>query len=270
MLRKLQKNFLFIFNMGFLILAFLGQTFWNSNFKWSNLLNTDGLTLLGIVVTFIVNLAPKVKSIRKLFYFIFLKLNILNIDYEIRCQIKTDTSVDLKTIIRNFHECIKTSNLYLDTKYDLNWDNKASYKIYHRAMASNITIKNVTEAFQGFSNDEREIWEIQIDSVNKFGNLEKNIKFLINTFIEKLQEYKNSSIDKIQLVLNSNSSEFDISNKFELVDNKKYEKVSATATIRISDKSNIQITNLRGLTLSSASKGDFVNGFDVIKSILIG
>lgn len=265
-------NILYGFSIIFIIGSIYVNTFANKLFEWKMLFGTDGLTLLGLIFTLISMISMKVKFIRKWIAWLLLTLNISNMDYRVETILVCPASVTITELVSLFKKSVSSSGLYKHDSYDTNRNSISIYKIYHRGMAANVLIQkldNVDDLSENsFDHFEHNFWKVSIDGVSQFRIMEKNNKFLINNYLEAL--LKVSAIPtKLSLIVSNKSSEFNLADKGILLDTKKFSVKYSEINIASVNSTKIIIASDTGLSLSAENKGDFSNGLDIIKNIMI-
>lgn len=267
MYKRLIDSILSWLSLLFLIIAFIASIKGKTEFSIKNLLNTDGLTIIGIAVAFIMNLALKIPFLRKIFLFILMHLNFKNIDYKIQLRCTSVNSITLNDIFNYFQETIKKSKCYNSYKYNDLTKNDFIIKFYHRGMAANVRFKNITEDVSGASEGANcNEWLLEIDGVNKFAMLNKNVKYIIDHFLDS-NSFK-IDFEYMFLEIELNNSEIDITEIGGWINRKKYPIISSEFKLSIREASFIEKNN-DGICLTAYTKGEFSEGFGVLKLVLI-
>lgn len=249
----------------FLTIAFIASIKGMANFSVKSLLNTDGLTIIGIVFAFFMNLALKIPILRKVFLFILLHLTFKNFDYKIELRCTSADAITIEDVFKYFQETIEKSKSYGSYKYNDITKNAFVIKFYHRGMAANVRIKNITEDVNEASENCNE-WLLEIDGVSKFPMLNRNVRYILDYFLDSNSfkiDFKHMFVE-IEL----NNSEIDIIELGGWINKKKYPIISSEIKFLIRESSFIEKTK-DGICLVAYTQGEFSEGFDILKLVLI-
>ena len=239
------------------------------NKTFFSLLNTDGLALIGLIISLITMISLRWYYVRKAFNLILLNTNVANISYSLEINFESSEFSSIEDVKKVFFDTAGNFKKFKTKNFNFISENKNSYKFNFRQMASNCEIKLMDKI--PLEDDEDEFlykWKFEINGVINFRTLNRNIKFLTNGFLEKLQE-KDVKVKKINLLVSKEDTEFSIIDKgfFERI--KIYEILSSRVTIDTCTTAKIELDSSKGLTLYSRNKGDFLNALEDFKFLLI-
>ena len=272
MYQKFIENVLYIISIIFLGGSIYAYIFVNDDFTWLSLFGTDGLTFFGLVIALVTMLAIKIPIIKKVMGWILLRLNYSQIDYRSEAIINMPAEKTIEDIKRALTISLSNSNLFKQNTQDTNQNTDFTYSIFHRGMAANIIIKKTVPPQSleqtNESPESKNFWKIEINGGNVFHRMEKNIKFFVNNFLEQMFLEK-SSLEKINLTISNENTEYNLSDKGILINPRKYKIRYSSVEITSSPNTTISINSTSGLSITSRNKGDFSNAMDALKNILI-
>lgn len=243
-----------------------------SNFDWQALFGTDGLTLFGILAALISLLGPKIPLIRRFISWCLLSINYSQIDYGFMIYMESQKVLPISDLRSVFEKSITSAGLNIEN-YDINNLTDTHFRIYHRELATNISIKSVPNAEftigTTLSEDRKHnLWEIKVDGVSTFRIFERNWRFLNNYFLESLLN-SGLRIDRINLKIASSTTEINLGDKGILLDTQKYKILNSRIEIACPDDARILLEK-GGIYLLANSRGEFNNALDTVKNILLG
>lgn len=252
----------------FLVISFFAHTFFNDEFSWKSLLNTDGLTLLGILITFLSLIALKIPAIKKCIRWILLKIHYSQYDYRISILVNDyNKSEDIESLLEKFEDTINTTNYINSNEWNENFRNNIRIKMFHRGLASNVELGK-THIPNPNNTSTYNQWTIIIDGVSNFRKIDDNIKYVTNNLLETLNE-DNVKLSKISLIINKNNSELELKNIWLAINKKNYHINHSSIEITSNDSSVISVDTNVGITLTATNKGHFQSSIEIIKDLLI-
>lgn len=246
----------------FLLLCFISHTFLNQDFSWTSLANTDGLTLIGIVLALLGSILIKFSLFRRLIGAILLKLNFHNLDYSIEILVLVPETTTVTEIFDHFSDSAVTSDLS-SNDYNIKYEDFNKIVFYHRALAGNVEICK-TSVIEGG----RHCFQIKLDGVSTYRLIERNIKFIGNCFLEDIMN-KGFGLKTINTRLYRKNSEYKISQMGILLSARDYKIKHSHLEIQSSRTTKITIDSNNGVSMSSTSRGDFLNSIDALKTVLM-
>ncbi|MDF2065555.1 hypothetical protein [Bacillus sp. Cr_A10] len=269
---KFIEKILYIISMIFLGGSIYAYIFVNDDFTWISLFGTDGLTFFGLVIALVTMLAIKIPLIKRGIGWILLRLNYSQIDYRSEAIIILPAETNIDDIKRALTTSLSNSNLFKHNTKDINQNTDFTHSIYHRGMAANIIIKKTVPSQILEQTDEstpsNNFWKIEVNGGNVFHRMEKNIKFFVNNFLEQLS-IENAILDKINLTISNENTEYNLSDKGILINPRKYKIRYSSVEITSSPNTTISINSTSGLSITSRNKGEFSNAMDALRNILI-
>jgi hypothetical protein len=266
-LKKIIDNVFYVISILFLTFSFLSATFLNENFTYKSLLNTDGLTLIGIIFALATLILQKIPIFRRVIIFFLLRFNFLQLDYRFEISIIAPKNIKVDNIFEYLQESVDSFDKFKSNKFKMNFSNYNKIQIFHRALAGNVEIdKTVDFTSEGDSN--LHFWNISVDGVSAYRILERNINFMINTYLETMLKY-NIKSEKISLLISQNNTEYDLEKIGVLLSARKYRLSQANLQIDCNQNTIITINSNYGITMTSQNKGDFSNSLEALKSILV-
>lgn len=222
-----------------------------------SLLNTDGLTLLGIIITFIYTILSKSDYIRyKINSFI---INSKVFDYKVTLMFEYDQNIELANIKKIFDSTLlndrkieKLNIEPLDTK-------KSIAKYYYRDIFSNVT----------FSID-RDYKTLHIDLYGgiTYKSITELVKFLILDLLGDDIFTKKIFFKRAELRLDARNSELKMSNLILNENIEKYKIMQSNINIEVDKNTDLKIEN-GVIYMNSINKSSFFKSYDKIKSIII-
>lgn len=247
----------------FLVLCFLSHTFFNSEFKWSSLANTDGLTLLAIVLALFASISIKIPVIRKLIGAILLKLNFHHLDYSIELKVLApETTTTSSEIFDIFMDSIISGN-FSSNDFDMKYEDINKISFFHRAIAGNVEITKTAFTEQGLN-----FFSIKIDGVSAYRSIEKNARFLGNRFLEDLSN-KRFILKNIFIRIVRKNTEYKIAHMGLLLSARKYDVQSSHTEIKSNMTTKIIIDSNNGVSMISTSRADFIESIEALKTVLM-
>ncbi|MEK5277355.1 hypothetical protein NSS82_03720 [Paenibacillus sp. FSL H7-0735] len=270
MYQRLINNILYVISISFLVGSIYAYVFVNDDFTWLSLFGTDGLTFFGLIIALITMVAMKIPIIKKLFGWMLLRFNFSQIDNRTEAIVNISSDKNIENIKTILSASLTNCNLFKNNNFDVNQNTDLTYSIYHRGMAANIIIKKTAPSiYRDFDEQiEDNVWKLEINGGNVFHRMEKNIKFFVNNFLEQLS-LEHTKLEKINLTITNENTEYNLSDKGLLIDPKKYKIRYSSVEIASSPNTTISINSTSGLSITSTNKGDFSNAMDALKNILI-
>jgi hypothetical protein len=272
MYQKFIESVLYIISIIFLTGSIYAYIFVNDDFTWLSLFGTDGLTFFGLLIALITMLAMKIPLIKRVIGWVLLRLNYSQIDYRSEAIINIPSEKKIEDIKRALITALSHSNSFKQNTQDVNQNTDHMYSIFHRGMAANIIIKKTVppQSWEDPNEDTstRNFWKIEINGGNVYHRMEKNIKFFVHNFLEQLT-IESASLDKINLTISNENTEYNLSDKGILINPRKYKIRYSSVEITSSPNTTISINSTSGLSITSRNKGDFSNAMDALKNILI-
>ncbi|CAH0346748.1 hypothetical protein [Bacillus sp. CECT 9360] len=268
MYKKVIDGIGFYFALSFIILSFFAHTFFNDEFTWRGMLNTDGLTLLGLLGAFLSMIVLKIPLLRRLIVSVLLKTNFLQLDYHITVNFKAAANENVEDLFLNFQEAIRSFQKFSSNDFSMNFSNHNKVKIFHRAIAGNVEIYKSSNDDEDEDCEDLTNWIIQIDGVSPYRVLERNINFLCNSYLELLSR-RNVHSNKISITVSRRNSEYSLNNMGVLLSARKYNVNQAFVEITSNETTVITIDTNKGVAMTSRNKGDFLNSIEALKSVLI-
>ncbi|WP_285398101.1 hypothetical protein [Lysinibacillus sp. fls2-241-R2A-57] len=251
----------------FLVISFFAHTIFNNEFSWKSLLNTDGLTLLGIVFTFLSLVALKIPAIKKCIRWILLKINYSQYDYRISIFVNDyKKSEDIESLLKKFEGTINNSNFVNSNEWQEVFKNDIRIKMFHRGIAANVELGK-THIYEPNNTDFNQ-WTITIDNISNFRKINENINYVTNDLLETLNE-NDVKLSKISLSINKNNSELELKNIWPVINKKNYHLNHSSFEITSNDSSVISVDTNVGITLTAKTKGHFQSSIEIIKDLLI-
>lgn len=255
------RNFI-KFISGILAIAFLSISIFASfskNTVLENYMNTDGLALWGCVLGLLTLLGEKFEIIRKLLNWIIVKLNFIELDYQLEIKFCLNEAKDiLSTSVKELKNSISSSQNYKIDELKLLKSSNRQKIFEFKPMASNISIRsypnnNISITFRG---------------VCKYERFNKNIRFIADNLLEDFNN-KNLNIERINLQIFKNNTEGLIVDKGFFSHFKKYTISNSNLEIVTKNNSIITINGKVGVTLNSKSKKTFMNSLEDLEYFLI-
>lgn len=270
MYQRLVNNVLYVVSIIFLIGSIYAYIFKNDNFNWFSLFGTDGLTFFGLIIALISMLAMKIPLVKRIFGWVLLRFNFSQIDNITEAVINFPPDKSIDNIKKSLFDSLATCTLFKNNKFDVNQSTNLTYSIFHRGMAANIIIKKIASPHHYDCEEEpnNNTWKLEINGGNVFHRMEKNIKFFTNNFLDFLTT-EQMQLEKINLTITNENTEYNLNDKGILIDRKKYNIRYSNVEITSSPNTTISINSTSGLSITSTSKGDFINAMDALKNILI-
>ncbi|KAB7663381.1 hypothetical protein [Bacillus sp. B1-b2] len=267
MVKKLIDNVFYVISILFLTFSFLSATFLNENFTYRSLLNTDGLTLLGIIFALVALIFQKIPIFRRAIIFVLLRLNFWQLDYRFEISLCAPKEIKVEDLFKYFSESVENFDNFKSNKFKVNFTNKNKMKIFHRALAANVEFDKTID-YSSERDSNLNYWNISVDGVSSYRIVERNIIFMINTYLEKILKDKIIST-KINLTISKNNTEFDLEKIGVLLSARKYKLNHSNIQIDCNENTIITINSNYGITMTSQNKGDFSNSLEALKSVLI-
>ncbi|WP_438498116.1 hypothetical protein [Paenibacillus sp. IHBB 3054] len=262
MFERLVKSIMDYIVILFLLLCLFTHTVFNQDFKWGSLANTDGLTLVGIVLALLSSILVKFPLFRRLVGAILLKTNFHHLDYSIEVLAFAPIGTTTTQIFDIFSESVISSGL-TSNDYNIKYEDLNKITFYHRAIAGNIEISKTTIIEQG-----RDCYLIKIDSVSAYRSIENNIKFIGNCFLEDIMD-QTFSLKNINVRISKKNSEYKVAQMGLLLSARKYKVQHSHIEIQSSRTTKITIDSNTGVSMISTSRGDFLNSIDALKTVLM-
>ncbi|MEK4245298.1 hypothetical protein MKZ20_08135 [Psychrobacillus sp. FSL K6-2684] len=259
MVPSILNQIFYVVSILFLVLSFLSATFFNEDFTFKSLLNTDGLTLIGIIFSLTTLILQKIPLFRRLIIFVLLRFNYLQLDYRLEVSVVTQKKYEVEDIWGFFEESVINFEKYKTNDYKFSYTSNNKIHSFHRAVGGNVHIEKTTN-----NNN----WTISIDGTSSYRILERNINFVINTYLEIMSKEQITS-DKISLIISKNNTEYDLEKIGVLLSSKNYKMSHTNIEIECNTDTLITINSNYGITMTSKNKGDFSNSLEALKSILI-
>ncbi|MCY9028890.1 hypothetical protein [Bacillus inaquosorum] len=257
----------------FLVGSLYIYIFEKEDFTWQTLFGTDGLTFFGIIVTLFTMLLPKIPFVKRGIGWFLLTFNISQIDYSFEVIVEAPQNVALKELKDSFFNSIDSNDRIKSNLSDPIRNSDIFYKVYHRGLGTNFSIKknpdfNNSEDFYEDEEPQLHQWRIKNDGVTSFRILERNIKFFLTSYLEHLS-HNRVLPNQLVLKISKKNTEINLVDKGILIDSKKYKVERSNIDISASN-TNISLNSDIGITLTSKNKGDFSNAFEILKNIIIG
>ncbi len=289
MRRKIYENLLWIFGIIFLLISlwFKGKAVLNyitikfdlfipnlpldkineiKNQTIMGLWNTDGLALVGVLLALYSSIMWKISFIRKVTNYLILNYIPKNINYEIEVVFVTKSNEEIQYYIDKFWDTAKSFSKFKSSNHTvLNSSNKI-HLFDFTPMASKIEIKFLKEQCKEKMVSEK-YWKITNKGICTFRTINLNKDFLLNKFIEKLQE-ENFRLDKINFKILKQDTEIKLLNAKDInvIDDFELRKFNLLYDISLNTK--IEIDSSTGITVFSDNKGDFIIAYNEFKSII--
>jgi hypothetical protein len=271
MYKNLVNSILYWISIVFLIVSIYVYIFYNEDFTWQSLFGTDGLTFFGIIVALISMLSMKVVFFRKCVSWVLLKLNFSQLDYSFEVILEAPSDFTLEDFKRHFFSAVSSSGSIKDNTYNVNYNSTNTYRLFHRGLASNVSIKKIPSTADFNESEEdvsQNLWKIENDGVTQFRIVERNLRFFTNSYLEYLNNSRVFS-NKVVLKISKRNTEFNFIDKGILIDRKKYKINRSNIDILSEQNTYISLNSDVGITLTAKNKGDFNNAFHTLKNILI-
>lgn len=273
MLKRVQKIMTFIFTVIFLIIAIYNNELFkllfiehSFDFKIIKpLLNTDGLSLIALILSIVYIFLSQSYFFRKILNFIILKFSIANINYTLDITLKINAENELQIFEETLNEVISKNKKYKDTSSKILVSSKNKIQIFYKGLASIIDIQ-FTSFFEDEDEENIKKCKISLSGTTNFRTIEENIRCILHSYLEKLP--KDTEINKISFTISKKDSELSIANKISLSDLNNFKVLSSSVHLETTNGSNITFGD-KGLSLTVRSIGEFVNAFEDFKYILI-
>lgn len=262
MFEKLIKSLMEYIVILFLILCFITHTFFNQDFSWNSLANTDGLTLVGIILALLSSILVKFPFFRRVMGAILLKLNYHNLDYSVDILTFAPEISNVVEIFDLFSQSVVSSDLS-SNDFNVKYEDENKVVFYHRALAGNVEICKTTIIEEG-----RNCFQIKLDGGTTYRSIERNMKFLGNVFLEDIMN-KGYRLKSINTRVFKKNSEYKISQMGILLSVRKFKIKYSHLEIQSSRTTLITIDSNKGVSISSTSRGDFLNSIDTLKTVLM-
>lgn len=261
-------NFIYYLSLVFLIGSIIMYFVNGKSFGWDTFFGTDALTLYGLIVTFLSLSALKVPFLRKWIKWCLLNFNITKLNHEI--SVVMDSNLNTEELFNRFLAEINASDLYPNKEYEIYNKDPLLIRFDIPAMNATISIKehSITSDYQrGLSVSKRH--KIELKSVDNYRSMIKNLKFILNILIEKLQsQEKDIQFNKFYIKIKKQTTEYNFLNENRFLLNKSVEVVySETQLTKMN--STITINAHEGVTISSRNKGEFLTALDFLSDILV-
>ena len=267
MLKKIIDNVFYVISILFLAFSFFSATFFNENFTYKSLLNTDGLTLIGIIFALITLILQKIPIFRRGIIFFLLRFNFLQLDYRFDISISAPKDIKVENLFEYLQESVNGFDKFKSNEFNMHFSNKNKIKVFHRALAANVEIEK-TMNYSPEDDPNLSYWNISIYNVSSYRILERNINFMINTYLEQVAKHHIIS-RKISLLIFKKNTEYDLEQIGVLLTARKYKLSQANLQIDCNQNTIITINSDYGITMTSQNKGDFSNSLEALKSVLI-
>jgi len=267
MLNSIVNNTFYVISILFLTLSFLSATFFNVNFTYKSLLNTDGLTLIGILFALVTLILQKIPIFRRFIIFLLLKFNFLQLDYRFEVLLTAPKNFKVDDFWMYFQESVINFQKFKSNDFKITFSNNNKIHSFHRAVGGNIEIEK-TENFESDSNKDNNNWIFSIDGISPYRVLERNMNFVINTYLEMMSKEHIIS-EKISLTISKNNTEYDLEKIGVLLSARNYKLSQANIVIECNQDTIITLNSNFGVTMTSRNKGDFSNSLEALKSVLI-
>lgn len=270
MYKRFVENFIYWLSALFLVGSIYIYVAKIAKFKWQGLFGTDALTLYGEVVALLLMLVNKIPIIKRVIAWALLMLNFWQIDYEVTVIMIAPDNFAIAKLRECFDKAVESCGLYKHHDYKVNRDTKVSYEIFHRAMAANVILRKIPVDQDAWDSDEQELtqWKVEVNGVSTYRILSKNVKFIINNFLESAYR-EHVSVKKLFLSISNKHTEYSLADKGILINPRKYRISNSQVSIDYNKTTAIIIDSNKGLQLTSLDRGDFANAFGSIKQILI-
>lgn len=246
----------------FLILCLLTHTFFNQSFEWKTLANTDGLTLIGIVLALLSSILVKIPLFRKVVVAILLKLNIHHLDYRLEILTLAPETTTTEQVFNIFSESVTSFN-YSSNDFDIKYEDSNKIMVYHRGIKANIEISK-TSIIEGG----KDCFLIRLDHVSEYRSIERNMKFVGNCFLEDLMNQM-YTLKNISIRVSKKNSEYKVADMGVLLSARKYKVHHSRTEIQADRTTKITIDSNTGISMISTSRGDFINSIDALKKVLM-
>lgn len=277
MYKNLVNNIIYWISIVFLVGSIYVFVFHRENFTWQSLFGTDGLTLLGLLITLLFMIMQKIRLVRRGISWLLLTTNYNQLDYRFESLLITYGALSINDLINTFRTSLSNCGLFTSNTLEINRNTQIIYKVYHRGMAANFYIRKIPSDAEEILNtdnqngdeESKEYWKIGVDGVSTFRIVNKNIAYVLNHFMEQLVINHRANPVLINLNISNTNTEYDLSDKGILLSRKEYNIGSAYVEIQSINSSRIIIDNNTGIFLTSRSRGDFISGLDILKNVLI-
>ncbi|MBX9179712.1 hypothetical protein HCG68_01895 [Paeniclostridium sordellii] len=241
----------------YLGISFYYATFGNTEFTVKSLLNTDGLTLLGIIITFTYTIMSKSEYIR--YRINSLRVNGKVFDYKITLMFDYKQEIDLENIKEAFDNVLSNYKKIKILNIEATNTNKSFTKYYYRDIFSNINF---------YLDRENNNLYIDLYGGITYKSITELVKFLVLDLLDENNFTKKLFFNRVELRLDSRNSEFKISNLI-LNDNiEKYKIMESYINIEVDENTDLKIDN-GVIHMNSINKNSFFKSYEKIKSIII-
>lgn len=231
--------------------------FGDGSFTIKSLLNTDGLTLLGIVITFIYTIMSKSEKIRYIINSVRIKNKIF--DFKMTVMFDYKQEIILEDIKKDFDDILSKYKKIKVLNIEPTNTKKSIIKYYYRDIFSNVT----------FSLD-RESKKLFVDLYGgvTYKNITDLVKLLVLDFLDRDLDSRKILFSRVNLRLDSRNSDLKMSN-LVLNDNiEKYKIIESYINIEVDENADLKIDN-GVIYIDSIRKNSFLQAFEKIKGIII-